>query len=991
MPNTRTYYRSFAGGEISPDMFGRIDDTKFQTGLARMKNFIAMPQGSAENRPGTEYVNEVKDSTKKTRLIPFSYSTTQTMVIEMGNGYMRFHTNGATIAPGTLNTYSQTNTVFAVNTTTNYITRVGGSSYANGTPIQIASTGTLPSPLVAATTYYVINSDGTVFQLSLTLNGSAIDITTAGTGTITTNRVYQRGDLVRSTFPTANYYCLATSVGNAPPNATYWQAMPSGILEIPTPYAEADLFDIHYVQSNDVLTLVHPNYAPQEFRRYSSIDWRLETISFGATVATPTGVAVTANRGTGVNITNITISALGAQGVFTLSNDAKNKQLAEGDSIYITGVVGMTQLNDQYYIIDTFPTASTMKLVYYQTGTFVDTHTFTAYTSGGLVQAMTPAADITNYYVVTALNPDHQQESVQSAVVSVTNNLNVQGAYNTISWTAVSGVLRYNVYKRQNGLYGYIGQTSSTSFVDDNIAPDLSITPSIYDTVFSSAGNYPGAVSYFEQRKAFAGTTNEPQTLWMTRSPTENDMSYSIPTQDDDRIKVEVAVREASTIRHIVPLTQMLMLTNSSELRVSPINSDVITPSTISVRPQSYIGANNVQPEIVNNIVVYCAERGGHVRELGYSWQSQGFITGDLSLRATHLFDNLTLSDMCYAKSPQPILWFISSSGYMLGLTYVPEQQLGAWHWHETDGTFESLTAVAEGDEDRVYVVVKRTINGSTKRYIERLASRRVVDLEDCIFVDSALTYDGINANSANVLTVSGGTNWDSSEVLTITKGVGGTVDFFDYPAQTNAGDCIVFTDSDGNKYRFTIIATSNSNTATVRVDKTLPVSLRNVGINEFEFARRDLSGLSHLEGKTVSILADGAVMPEQVVTSGSISLQRAATKIIVGLPYESDLQTLPMTLNVDGFGQGRTKNVNKAWLRVFKSSGIFVGPDADHLVEYKQRTTEPYGSPPSLKSDELLVVMTPSWGAGGQVYIRQADPLPLTLVGLTLEVSIGG
>lgn len=989
MPNTRTYYRSFAGGEISPDMFGRIDDSKFQTGLARMKNFIAMPQGSAENRPGTEYVNEVKDSTKKTRLIPFSYSTTQTMVIEMGDGYMRFHTNGATIAPGTLNTYSLTNTVFAVNTTTNYITRAGGSSYANETPIQIASTGTLPSPLVAATTYYVINSDGTTFQLSLTLNGSAIDLTTAGTGTITMNRVYQRGDLVRSTFPTANYYCLATSVGNAPPNATYWQAMPTGILEIPTPYAEADLFDIHYVQSNDVLTLVHPNYAPREFRRYSAIDWRLETISFGATIATPTGVAVTANRGTGINIVGISISASGGQGEFELANDAENKQLAKGDSIYITGVLGMTQVNDKYYIIDSWPTTKKMKLVYYQTGTYVDTHTFTAYTSGGLVQAMTPAADITNYYVVTALNPDHQQESEQSAVASTTNNLNVQGAYNTITWTAVSGVLRYNVYKRQNGLYGYIGQTSSTSFVDDNIAPDLSITPSIYDTVFTGTGDYPGAVSYFEQRKAFAGTTNEPQTLWMTRSPTENDMSYSIPTQDDDRIKVEVAVREASTIRHIVPLTQMLMLTNSSELRVSPINSDVITPSTISVRPQSYIGANNVQPEVVNNIVVYCADRGGHVRELGYSFQSQGFITGDLSLRATHLFDNLSLSDMCYAKSPQPILWFISSSGYMLGLTYVPEQQLGAWHWHETDGTFESCTAVAEGDEDRVYVVVRRTINGSTKRYVERLASRRIDALEDCIFVDSALTYDGTNATSETV-TVSGGTAWDSTEVLTITLGVSLDVSFV-YPAQTDVDDCIVITDANGVKYRLTIIATSSATVATARVDKTIPVALRNVATTNWSFARKDLGGLSHLEGKTVSILADGAVMPQQVVTSGAISLQRAATKIIVGLPYESDLQTLPMTLNVDGFGQGRMKNVNKAWLRVYKSSGIFIGPDADYLVEYKQRTTEPYGSPPSLKSDELLVVMTPSWGAGGQVYIRQSDPLPLTLVGLTLEVSIGG
>lgn len=912
MPNTRTYYRSFAGGEISPDMFGRIDDSKFQTGLARMKNFIAMPQGSADNRPGTEYVNEVKDSTKKTRLIPFSYSTTQTMVIEMGDGYMRFHTNGGV----------------------------------------------------------------------LTTQGTTIGIWSSGT-------TYSLGQLVR--YNTVRYQCIQAGINHQPNvSPTYWYQLPAGVVyEIGSPYAEADLFDIHYVQSGDVMTLVHPNYAPRELQRYGAVDWRLETISFGATIATPTAVAVTANRGTGFNISAISQAA---QAVVTVVNDVKDKQLTKGDSIYITGVIGMTQINNRYYVVDTFGgSTSEIHLIDYQTAEKINSTGYTAYTSGGLVQAMIPTADITNYYVVTAISADNQRESAKSAEANVTNNLNVQGAYNTINWTAVTGAERYNIYKRQNGLYGYVGQATGTSFVDDNIAPDMSITPPIYDTVFASSGNYPGAVSYFEQRKTFAGTINNPQTLWMTRSATENDMSYSIPTQDDDRIKVEVAAREASTIRHIVPLTQMLMLTNSSELRVSPINSDVITPSTISVRPQSYIGANNVQPEVVNNIVVYCADRGGHVRELGYSFQSQGFITGDLSLRATHLFDNLSLSDMCYAKSPQPILWFISSSGYMLGLTYVPEQQLGAWHWHETDGTFESCTAVAEGDEDRVYVVVKRTINGSTKRYVERLASRRVDALEDCIFVDSALTYDGTNAEPLNVLTVSGGTNWDSSEVLTMTKGASGTVDFFDYPAQTNAGDCIVFTDSDGNKYRFTIIATSNNATATVRVDKTVPVSLRNVGVNEFEFARQDFSGLSHLEGKTVSILADGAVMPQQVVTSGSISLQRAATKIVVGLPYESDLQTLPMTLNVDGFGQGRMKNVNKAWLRVYKSSGIFVGPDADHLVEYKQRTTEPYGSPPSLKSDELLIVMTPSWGAGGQVYIRQSDPLPLTLVGLTLEVSIGG
>ena len=908
MANTRTYSRSFAGGEISPDMYGRIDDTKFQTGVAKMRNFIAMPQGAADNRPGTTFVREVKDSTKRTRLIPFTYSTTQTMVIELGAGYMRFHTQGQTLLHGN------------------------------------------PPAYIPAVTWPI----GTIVtELGIT------------------------------------YYAIAeVPLATPPPNVTYWYAMSSNAYEIPTPYAEADLFDIHYVQSADVMTLVHPNYAPRELRRYGATNWQLATTVFGPALATPV-ITTTVNRGTGVNITAITRAN---PGVFTLANDAKNKQLAEGDSIYISGVVGLTEVNNKYYIIDKFITNSTMSLVDYQTAIPVDSTSYVnPYISGGLVQAMSPTAVLTNLYVVVALSGDSQKQSASSTPASATNNLTIQGSYNTINWSSITGATRYNVYKQQNSLYGYIGQTTGTSFVDDNIGPDLSITPAIYDTVFASSGNYPGAVSYFEQRKAFAGTITEPQTLWMTRSGTESDMSYSIPVRDDDRIKVQVAVREASTIRHIVPLTQMLMLTNSSELRVSPINSDVITPSTISVRPQSYLGANNVQPEVVNNVVVYCADRGGHVRELGYSWQSQGFITGDLSLRATHLFDNLTLSDMCYAKSPQPILWFISTSGNMLGLTYVPEQQIGAWHWHDTDGVFESCTAVAEGDEDSVYVVVKRTIGGVNKRYVERLASRQVASIEDCIFVDSALTYDGTVTlgGSAGTVTVTGGTAWDSSEVLTLTL----NATLFTYPTQSNVGDAIVISDSLGNKYRLTIIATSSTTVATARTDKTLPVSLRSTAISGdyWTFAKRRMTGLSHLEGKLVSILADGAVMPQQVVTAGVITLQRAATKIIVGLPYQSDLQTLPMTLNVDGFGQGRAKNVNKAWLRVYKSSGIFVGPDPDNLVEYKQRTTELYGNPPALKSEEVLVVLTPSWGASGQVYIRQSDPLPLTLSGMTLEVSIGG
>jgi hypothetical protein len=207
---------------------------------------------------------------------------------------------------------------------------------------------------------------------------------------------------------------------------------------------------------------------------------------------------------------------------------------------------------------------------------------------------------------------------------------------------------------------------------------------------------------------------------------------------------------------------------------------------------------------------------------------------------------------------------------------------------------------VSEGTEDILYCIIRRTINGASVRYVERMVSRQFVDPADAFFVDAGLTYNGAPA---------------------------------------------------------TVI-----------------------------------SGLSHLEGKTVNVLTDGAVHPPVVVTAGQITLEYTASKAQIGLPITSDIQTLPLALQVDySFGQGRPKNVNKAWLRVYRSSGINVGPDVNNLVPVKQRTVEPYGTPPNLKSEEIEVVLTPTWGMSGQIFIRQTDPLPLTLASYTLEVALGG
>ena len=822
MPVTRTFSRSFSGGEISPEMFGRIDDAKFQQGAATMRNFVAKPQGPAENRPGFSFVREVKNSNQTVRLLSFTFSTVQTMIIEMGNEYFRFHTQGQTLF------YSD------------------GAAYNNSTN-------------------------------------------------------YSIGDIAKS--GGVNYYSRTGSQGQAVSNSTHWYAMPTNpnIYEIPHPYQQAELFDVHYVQSADVMTLVHPNHAPRELRRLSATKWELRTINFASPLASPTGVSV---------------------------------------SRYI-------------------PSSSS-----------TNTDTYEAHE-----------------YVVTAVGSNLVDESAQSSAASVDNNIYVTGAKNTISWNAVSGAAKYRVYKEQAGIYGFLGETTSTSIIDANIAPNFSRTPPIYENEFQSTNNYPGAVSYFEQRRVFAGTNNEPQTILMTKSGTESNLSFGLPIRDDDRIKFRVAARESNTIRHIVPLTNLLMLTGSAEWRVSSINSDAITPTSISVKPQSYVGANNAQPVIVNNSMVYAASRGGHVRELGYNWQANGFITGDLSLRAPHLFDNLTVTDMALSKAPIPIVWFISSNGKLLGFTYVPEQTIGAWHQHDTDGTFESVAVVSEGNDDVLYCVVKRTINGATKKYVERLGTRLFEQARDCFFVDCGSTYNGTNTDTNQTVTISGGTNYTRGESVTITA----NYNLFNAPPSLDdVGDAIVLI-SGSNYYRCNITATSSATVATVKLDVDLPASLRNTGITTYEVARNVISGLDHLEGKTVSILADAAVHPQRVVSSGSITLERASSVVHVGLEYQSDLQTMPMSLQAEAFGQGRVKNLNHVWLRVLESSGIFAGPSADKLVEAKQRTTEPYGAPPRLKTEDIKIMVTPTWQDNGQLFVRQTDPLPLTIVGMTLEVAIGG
>jgi hypothetical protein len=260
-------------------------------------------------------------------------------------------------------------------------------------------------------------------------------------------------------------------------------------------------------------------------------------------------------------------------------------------------------------------------------------------------------------------------------------------------------------------------------------------------------------VGYFQQRRIFAGTTNDPQRFWATRTGTESNMSYNIPVTSDNRINVRIASREASTIRHIVAAGQLLLLTATAEWRCSAVG-DVLTPASINMSPQSYVGASNVQPVVVNNLVLYAAARGGHLRELSYAWQASSFVSGDISLMAPHLFDYQTVRTWRTARGRSPCCGASprrQAAGHDLragagGRRLAPAR-------HRRQRRLRVVRGGHRNSEDMLYVVVRRTINGSTKRYVERLHTRNFATLADAFYVDCGLTYSGAPATTISGLT----------------------------------------------------------------------------------------------------------------------------------------------------------------------------------------------------------------------------------------------
>jgi len=782
-----------------------------------------------------------------------------------------------------------------------------------------------------------------------------------------------------------------------------------GGFDLPTPFTESELFDIEYDQSGDVVTLTHPNHPPQDLKRFGPTNWTLEPVDFSPELPAPTNVSGTEDRGqaylfrlgygatTAANGTQPEVNAT----VLSARNLEDFHPFSVGDQVYISNST-ISQQNvlqffgidsttiDRYYTVADVGNvgsgnvnnqltlrASNGILVEHNSGTISNANYYVTSAHVAVYYSVADADD-EQKYKITAVDP-RGQESLPSTELTLGNVLSVPGASNTITFDAVPNARSYNVYKEINGTFGFIGQVDnkdgvlSYSFEDDNIGPDLSQTLPIPDSQVQESFQ-PRTAARFEQRRCFGGADALPRTLFMSRTGTESAFSYRFPTQPDDRISVDIASREAHVIRHIVPVQDLMLLTQQGEFRVTAINSDAITPSTIAIRQQSYVGSNNVHPQVVNNSVVFCANRGGHARELNYRVENQGYLTGDLSLRAAHLFDGFTLDDLAYSKAPIPVLWFVSSNGKLLCLTYIPEERVLAWHQHETGGTVESICSVSEGNFDNLYVIVKRGDN----RVVERLVQVRDEDLKDAVYLDASVSHDGANTDSTATFSVFSTGRYLQDDTVTVTAVQAGLFSIED------EGDVLEFT-SGGTQYRVLYQTYVSATEFTGKLLSDLPSGLKDTPTSSWAWARKTFSGYSHLAGQDVTVLSDGTSQSTVTVSAtGTVTLTDYAVKVCAGLPYTSQAKTLPMSLEIEAGAQGRTKSVNQVFVRVEDTGALQVGMDEADLKSVTELSNT------ALKTGEFRTSVPSTWDEEGQIVVEATGAAPASLLNITTQVSIG-
>ena len=611
--------------------------------------------------------------------------------------------------------------------------------------------------------------------------------------------------------------------------------------EIVSPFDHEDLMDIHFAQSADVMYLAHPSYPPYKLARTGHTSWTITEVEFdwppfNDENVTSTTISASATTGSGITLTasSATFNAQMVGGYFRFSEIIESKY-------------------DEW-----------------QTSKSVSSGDYRHY-DGNLYKATSSAT--------TGTRPPIHTEGTES-----------DGAVN---WE----------YQHSGAGYAEITAYSSTTSVTATVIKTLpssatSGVKSWSEGAWSDWNGYPKTVSFYEDRLWFAGTLARPQTLWASTSGDYENHQYG--TNDDDALNYTINSQDVNTIEWLMPGKVLAVGTSGGEFIVSASSLDeAITPTNVRIVPYTTYGSINIRPYKIGNAIVFVQRSARKVRELAYNFESDSYVAPNMTILAEHI-TRFGVIDMAYQQEPNQIVWTPCSCGTLIGMTYERAEDVVGWHRQVLTGNVKSVASIPhwDGDQDVVWMVVERTIDGSTVKYIEYLEKYLTDDY--AFFVDSGLTYDGS-------------------------------------PATT-------------------------------------------------------ISGLDHLEGEEVAILADGYVHPNQTVTSGEITLQSAASIVNIGLPYTATMKTMPLEAGAaDGTAQGKTMRINNIVLRIHETGpGLWYGPNTTTMDEYQFRgSTALMNQPVPLYTGDTNALPWPGeYEQTPQITIQHRLPLPCTLIAVMPQVT---
>lgn len=620
--------------------------------------------------------------------------------------------------------------------------------------------------------------------------------------------------------------------------------------ELVTPYAAADVASIQYAQSADVLYLAHPEYAPRKISRTGHTSWTITEIDFDWAPFLPENsdqsVTVYASAATGSGVTLTASSS-----IFTSNMVGGYVKLREvpgsNHDLWEPGVAVAATSTRRYN-----------NLVYYTT-------------AGG----------------TTGTRPPIHETGTESD----------------------GGVTDWEYYHAGDGYLKVTGFTSGTVVTGDVVKRIPASTVGAPNATWrwamgawSDEYGYPTTVTFFEDRLIWGGTTNNPQTLW--GSKTGDYENHESGTNDDDAYIYTINSDQVNAIKWLSPERVLLIGTTGGEfaMRASSLE-EAITPTNVRVTAETQFGSKAIKAIRVGNATLFVQRAGRKVREMQYEFDSDSYQAKDVSLLSEHI-TLPSVTNLVYQNQPGQVIWGVRSDGILLGFTYERTESVFGWHRHPLAGAkVKSLAVIPhpDGDRDQLWLVAERTINGSTVQYVEYLEKEweRTNDIEDAFFVDSGLTYDGA--------------------------------------------------------------------------------------------ATTTLTGLDHLEGETVTILADGSAHANKVVTSGAITLDRSASVVHVGLGYNATHQTLRLEAGAaDGTAQGKTKRITNVTIRMDQTGpGLWYGPSTTTMdeISFRDSSMAMDAAIPLFDGDKGPLPWPEGYEQDGRITLQHRLPLPCNILALMPQV----